>query len=640
MSITLYAHQVDAITKVESHFEKFNNGLLVAPTGSGKTVIFCHVIFNRIQRLKSPYKILLLTHQEELLSQSKSCFESISEGKVSTAVFKGNKKQYDAQVVFASLPTVHRNLQRQQAAKQDLFNVSSKEWMQIDMVVVDEAHHTRARTWFETINELRLLNPNMKLLGVTATPSRSDDKSILTVYDTTIHRITMRHLVERGFLKVPVTYQIPVKGVRVRLQTALKEAVQKKFSERKMGVLTSEIFSGTDVMAGIIDHWKRLGGNRQTVVYCGTRKHADLIAKGFQEQDVKAAAVDGTMTAAERTDILTRYTNGEITVLSNVLLLTEGWDVAETSCIVLLAHCMTATSLIQCIGRGMRRYPGIEECLILDFGISSSVHGQIDLVRRPSTRRVNCPSCGKNQFLRNLSCDACGTALEMMDGFEEGNICPFCQCKNVTCHCTHCPSCKSSLLIECPYCSSEQNMFLSWCNECGGEFVTQRTLKPPVFKPPKQVMNLFRFRWCELIPDVLWGASNGETWGFVRWVGINKYKVVMAKKKLLQRFEDSMIQFYAADPPLGLQREQFMVKETEATCSSFQRIILRVDLRMSDLGAGAGHVPNWINDLVRGQPVETWFDDHLVCARTNYQKHLLSMLCLSLETEDLEVSLL
>jgi hypothetical protein len=161
------------------------------------------------------------------------------------------------------------------------------------------------------------------------------------------------------------------------------------------------------VTDAVIAHWKEKAGNRQTVVFCSTVDHARNVADAFNAAGVSAAIVHGEMGDVDRKATLAAYDRGEIQVVTNVAVLTEGWDHPPTSCVVLLRPSSYKSTMMQMVGRGLRtvnpeEYPGIlkTDCIILDFGTSSLIHGSLEQDVDLNGRQVTgdaptktCPSC-------------------------------------------------------------------------------------------------------------------------------------------------------------------------------------------------------------------------------------------------------
>ena len=386
-----------------SALDTHRNTLGVAPTASGKTLMLSAVAG---ELLKDPdAKACVLAHRDELTDQNRTKFGRVNPG-VSTSVVDANTKSWDGQVTFAMAPTLSRvsNLADMPA---------------LDLLVIDEAHHAVADSYRRIIDRTLQCNPSAKIFGVTATPNRGDKKGLREVFDNVADQIRIAELIASGHLVSPRTFVIDV-GV----QDALKK-VRRVAADFDMGEVDA-IMNKSPVTDAVIAHWKEKAGNRQTVVFCSTVDHARNVADAFNAAGVSAAIVHGEMRDIDRKATLADYDRGEIQVVTNVAVLTEGWDHPPTSCVVLLRPSSYKSTMMQMVGRGLRtvnpdEYPGIlkTDCIILDFGTSSLIHGSleqdVDLNGREVTGDAptkTCPSCEAQVPAAVMECPLCGHVWE------------------------------------------------------------------------------------------------------------------------------------------------------------------------------------------------------------------------------------
>jgi superfamily II DNA or RNA helicase len=380
-----------------------NNTLGIAPTAAGKTLMLSAVAGDF---LKEPdAKTCILAHRDELTEQNRSKFSRVNPA-ISTSVVDSNEKSWAAQAIFAMVPTLSReaNLDAMPA---------------LDLLVIDEAHHAIAESYRRIIDRSLQRNPSARIFGVTATPNRGDKKGLREVFDNVADQIRISELIASGHLVMPRTFVIDV-GV----QDALKK-VRRVASDFDMGAVDA-IMNKSPVTDAVIANWKEKAGNRQTVVFCSTVDHARNVAAAFNAESVSAALVHGDMSDADRKAALAAYDRGEIQVITNVAVLTEGWDHPPTSCVVLLRPSSYKSTMIQMVGRGLRtvnpeEYPGIvkSDCVILDFGTSSLMHGSleqdVDLDGREVTGDAptkTCPSCEAVVPAAVMECPLCGHVWE------------------------------------------------------------------------------------------------------------------------------------------------------------------------------------------------------------------------------------
>ena len=138
------------------------------------------------------------------------------------------------------------------------------------------------------------------------------------------------------------------------------------------------IMNKSPVTDAVIGHWQEKASDRQTVVFCSTLDHAANVTAAFRHAGIKVSMIQGDMPDTERKSILAAYDQGDIQVIVNVAVLTEGWDHPPTSCVVLLRPSSYKSTMIQMVGRGFRLAPGKADCLVLDFGGNVMRHGPVD----------------------------------------------------------------------------------------------------------------------------------------------------------------------------------------------------------------------------------------------------------------------
>jgi hypothetical protein len=284
------------------------------------------------------------------------------------------------------------------------------------MLVIDEAHHATARSYRKIIEKAKTANPDLKLLGVTATPLRGDKKSLRAVFTNCGAQLSLQELILEGALVKPRAFVIDV-GVQDDLRD-----VPKVGSDYDMGEV-AKIMDRTPIAEAVIREWKQKAGNRQTIVFCSTIKHAQHMTEAFQDAGIKAATVSGKTPLRERQEILTALKYHDIQVLMNVNVATEGFDEPSLSCVVLLRPSSQKNTLIQMIGRGLRPFKDErrdlikQDCIILDFGTSLHTHG--DLEQEVELNPVNLPGMGEAPL---KACPTCRARIPV-----NTLTCPFCE---------------------------------------------------------------------------------------------------------------------------------------------------------------------------------------------------------------------
>ena len=345
-----------------------------------------------------PLPILVLQHRVELVDQNHRTFTKVAP-KIPTSFWTQDRKRFHSDgVTFGMVQSVVNAID---------------EMPKFGSVIVDEAHHSTANSYLKILTAIGNANPKSRLLGVTATPERADKRTLRAVYSNVADAISVRELIATGHLVKPRTYVVDI-GVREDLQQ-----VRTLSSDYDMDAV-AEIMDRSILNDKVVEEWKRVAGDRRTVVFAANVAHAKHVTEAFTAAGVSADFVTGEMPAKQREDILSRFDRGEIQVICNVAVLTEGWDCQPVSCVVLLRPSSHRSTMIQMIGRGLRkldpeRYQGIikDDCLVLDFGTSVLQHGSIEADKTLSDGGTRaCPSCQAVVPDVLYDCPLCGAELK------------------------------------------------------------------------------------------------------------------------------------------------------------------------------------------------------------------------------------
>ncbi|WP_424973478.1 DEAD/DEAH box helicase [Dinoroseobacter sp. S124A] len=391
------------------------NTLGVAPTGAGKTIMLSAVTGEMIS---GGAKACVLAHRDELTAQNRAKFQRVVP-EASTSVIDATEKSWSGDVTFAMVPTLAR-----------ASNLA--DMPRLDLLVIDEAHHAVADSYRRIIDRVRDANPDARVFGVTATPTRGDRKGLREVFDNVADQVRLGDLISSGHLVPPRTFVIDV-GVQEELKSVRKTSADFDMTE------VADIMDRAPVTDEVIRHWREKAGDRQTVVFCSTVAHADHVTEAFKAAGISAALIHGDLAAETRKAILADYAAGNIRVVVNVAVLTEGWDHPPTSCVVLLRPSSYKSTMIQMVGRGLRtvnpeEHPGLvkTDCVVLDFGTSSLIHGtleqDVDLDGKIGTGEAptkTCPACAAEIPLAATECPLCGEVLLQDEGETGADAVPL-----------------------------------------------------------------------------------------------------------------------------------------------------------------------------------------------------------------------
>jgi superfamily II DNA or RNA helicase len=340
-------YQIDCVSKIRDGWKQFRKQLVVLPTGSGKTVIAS--ILSKLEADEGK-KILFLAHREELLQQTLDKFRRFSGlfGDLEKAEFNA---RLSSPVVVASVQTLIRRLDKWPT---DHFGV----------VIADEAHHCLSQSWLTVLNHFS----NAKILGVTATPDRGDKKDLGDFFENIAYEISLKELIRDKFLCPITIHSIPIK---IDL-TGVKSIA----GDLDSGELGHVLEPYLDQIA------------RQIKIHAGTRKtlcFLPLIATSLKfvehcrNAGITAEHIDGE--SPDRKEKLAAFARGDFQLLSNAMLLLEGYDCPAISCISFLRPTRIRSLFSQGVGRGTRIFDGKENLLLLD---PLWLHSQHDIAKPAS----------------------------------------------------------------------------------------------------------------------------------------------------------------------------------------------------------------------------------------------------------------
>ena len=334
-NLELKEHQKSALKALEQMRDNSETiALLYHATGTGKTTTAV------LDAKRCGGRVLFIAHTQELVDQATKRFRELwtntTVGRYCEVI-----KQPRAHVVCGSVQSVALHLDE---FKDDEF----------DYLIVDEAHHAAADTYQKILSYFK---PAFTL-GLTATPERADDKSILEIFKNTAHKLDIQTAVEIGEL-------VPVRCIRIHTNIDLTKV---RFNSVQYNIrdLESKIYV-PERNRLIVDTWMQYVRDKRTVVFCASVKHAQQIADLFREQGIKSAAVSGSMKQSERREFQEQFVNRDIQVLCACDLLNEGWDCPEIEVLFMARPTMSKVLYTQQLGRGMRLYEGKESLMVFDF---------------------------------------------------------------------------------------------------------------------------------------------------------------------------------------------------------------------------------------------------------------------------------
>jgi hypothetical protein len=301
------------------YFDHKSRGTISIPTGGGKTLIFSSYAEKYTDRA------LVLAHRDELVSQTEYKAKLFYKPD-SCGIIQGKHWQLDRKFISGSIQTLVANRKH------------IKDVKNLDLIVVDEAHHLPAKTYSMVVEELLKHNRKAVLLGATATPYRADDKALSDHYGEIIYSISTGYLQKNGYL-------LPAANRYTRISREESDRIQK-----------------------IAKYIEKNRDGRKTISFLQTVEESKELAKILCDMGLKAQHVDGKTPSQKRRTIVKKFRSGKIEVLTNVLLFTEGYDDPTVECIHIDRQVDSIGMYVQIVGRGLRLSPltGKRNCLVLD----------------------------------------------------------------------------------------------------------------------------------------------------------------------------------------------------------------------------------------------------------------------------------
>jgi superfamily II DNA or RNA helicase len=389
--LNLYKHQEDAIENLQTKIIKTNKnpfaGLLVLPTGGGKTLTAAYWLAKNF--LDKDKKILWIAHRHELLEQAKATFHE----RLAYKDIFSSKTSFNYRIISG----IHDKPVNIKAT--DDIIISSKDslnagfdhlynnWLKGNeeiFLVIDEAHHATAKTYRKLIKNLKEKVKQFRMLGLTATPFRTadDEQGLLAKVfpDNIIYKVDLRTLISRGILSEPIFEEVNTEFDMTKLLSEEQLDNLKYFDIDSIGKGTAKTIAENDTRNWVIvnRYQKNKSKYKQTIVFALNQDNAIALKKLFEQEGVKADYVLSsikdqvtgvTISSKENKDKIDRFRKGDLEVLINVNILTEGTDLPNVQSIFLARPTISSILMTQMIGRGLRgeKAGGTKDAYIVSF---------------------------------------------------------------------------------------------------------------------------------------------------------------------------------------------------------------------------------------------------------------------------------
>lgn len=356
----LRPYQKSAVSSVITRYQSKGERrmLLYLPTGAGKTVIATFIIRGLRETVRGFGKTLFIAHRQEILDQTANTLRRHLPG-VTVEVEQGERRATEsADITVASVMSL---LRRKEGYDPKAFS----------LIICDECHRALSPSWEEVIGYFcAAANQNTLLLGMTATPKRSDGKSALDVFEQTAFEISRTDLEDLGFL-------VPMQYFTVQSDLSL-DKIGMSGGDFQVGAL-SRVMNAPACRALAVKAWLEQGKGKRTIAFCSGVEHAKNLAEDFQALGIRASKIDGK--TLNRAEVLERFREGQIEVLTNYGVLTEGFDDPGVSCILMARPTTSPLVYTQCVGRGLRSAPRKSACTVIDLVDRSTHQLQYDAVQ-------------------------------------------------------------------------------------------------------------------------------------------------------------------------------------------------------------------------------------------------------------------
>lgn len=337
----LRPYQTQVISEVRDALVTYRRVMVQLPTGGGKTVIFTSLIQEFVSK---GMRVMVLVHRKELILQAASKLRHLG---IDFSIIQADyTSDYRKSVQLASVQTLTRR----------------KHPDMIDVLITDEAHHASA----DSYRKIYEYYPDAISLGFTATPVRADGTGLNDLFDYLVTGPQVQDLINDGYLSEPKVFASP-------FNISLEE-VRITRGDYDVNELAQKI--DTKVLIGsLVQEWKQRAFNKLTLVFALNVAHSMHIVDMYNQSGIRAQHIDGNTPAEIRDEIFRKFSNREITVLSNVGIATEGTDIPAIECVQLARPTKSQSLYLQMVGRALRIFEGKDHAIILDHAHCVFEHG-------------------------------------------------------------------------------------------------------------------------------------------------------------------------------------------------------------------------------------------------------------------------
>lgn len=398
----LRPYQTRAIDQLYKWFELNKSGhpAISMPGGSGKSVVIAQIVKDAVQNWPGT-RILMLVHSKELVAQNAAKLRQLWPD-APLGIYSASIGERNVNIItYAGIQTVRNR---------------ANEIGKIDLCIVDECHaisHKDTGGYRKLLSDLFLINPDMRIVGFSASPFRLGHGMINTgkdaLFTDILEPVTIEELVAKNYLS-PLTSKAPkflydLSGLHKRQGDYIASEMQAKFNTSNNNI---------NVVQELIEFAKN---RKHWLIFCSGVEHSEAIARLLNEYNISATSLTATASKAEREQKLADFESGKIKAMCNVGILTTGYDFVDLDCIVFLRATQSPGLYLQCAVRGMRIAPNKKDCLVLDFAGVVRTHGPITNIQiQVKETKGNgeapvkvCDNCFELCHISAKVCPACNT---------------------------------------------------------------------------------------------------------------------------------------------------------------------------------------------------------------------------------------
>lgn len=338
-------YQYDCVASVFREWEKVQCTLATLPTGTGKSVCFAEIV-----RRVAPKRSMIVAHRSELITQASKHIGNLG---ITTEIEMGMYKTKEQ--TFSNTTAIIASVQTLISGPKDGMRMKKFDPNSFDCLIIDECHHSTSKSYKSILNHF-CKNPNLKVVGFTATPDRSDEEALGQVFQSVAYQYELDMAINEGWL-CPIDQQmIQVGG----LDFSHIKTTAGDLNGAELAAVMEDEKNIHPIVSPIID----IVGNRKTILFTSSVKHAEKCTDVFnRHRSGMAAWISGKTPEDQRAQILKDFASGKTQVFVNVGIATEGFDAPNCEVVAIARPTKSRSLYVQMVGRGTRPLPGVLEGL-------------------------------------------------------------------------------------------------------------------------------------------------------------------------------------------------------------------------------------------------------------------------------------